>query len=54
MGDAEFLIDLHEKADVLLRERNLLETKLEVLDKRLEKNHMKIGVITLNNINKEW
>ncbi len=54
MDDAEFLIDLHEKADVLLRERNLLETKLEVLDKRLEKNHMKIGVITLNNINKEW
>jgi len=54
MDDAEFLIDLSEKADVQSRERNLLQTKLEVLDKRLEKYHMKMGVIILDNINKEW
>ena len=43
--DAKIFTDSDEKAFDLLRERDLLQIRLEVLDKRLEIFHMKVGII---------
>ena len=44
-SDAKLFTELIKKSDLALKERDLLQTRLEVLDKRLEKYDMKVGMI---------